>query len=85
MARNSDYANNLVPREARAADLVIIGRKQDPKDLYYSLDPGVTILRAGRPVLFVPDEIDLLQARRVVVAWNDTASAVVLFAMGFPF
>ena len=67
-----DYANNLVPREARAADLVIIGRKQDSKDLYYSLDPGVAILRAGRPVLFVPDEIDLLQARSVVVAWNDT-------------
>ena len=42
-----DDANSLVPREARAADLVIIGRKQDARDLYYSLDPGITILRAG--------------------------------------
>jgi nucleotide-binding universal stress UspA family protein len=67
-----DDANNLVPREARAADLVIIGRKQDPRDLYYSLDPGITILRAGRPVLLVPDAIDSLPARRVVVAWKDT-------------
>lgn len=80
-----DYANNLVPREARAADLVIIGRKQDPKDLYYSLDPGVTILRAGRPVLFVPDEIDLLQARRVVVAWNDTRECRRAVRDGLPF
>src|SRR6516165_7896863 len=59
-------ANSIVAREARAADLVIIGRKQDPRDLYYSLDPATTILRAGRPVLFVPDEIDSLEARRAV-------------------
>lgn len=70
-----DYANNLVPREARAADLIIIGRKQDPGDLYYSLDPGVTIVRAGRPVLLVPDDIDSLEARRVVIAWKDIREA----------
>ena len=70
-----DDANSLVPREARAADLVIIGRKQDARDLYYSLDPGITILRAGRPVLLVPDEIDSLEARRIVVAWKDTREA----------
>jgi hypothetical protein len=56
-----DDTNNLVAREARAADLVIIGRKQDPRDLYYSLDPGITILRAGRPVLFVPNKTDSLE------------------------
>jgi nucleotide-binding universal stress UspA family protein len=68
-------ANSLVPREARAADLVIIGRKQDARDLYYSLDPGITILRAGRPVLLVPDEFDSLEAHRIVVAWKDTREA----------
>ena len=70
-----DDANSIVAREARAADLVIIGRKQDPRDLYYSLDPAITILRAGRPVLFVPDEIDSLEARRIVVAWKDSREA----------
>ena len=70
-----DDANSIVAREARAADLVIIGRKQDPRDLYYSLDPAITILRAGRPLLFVPDEIDSLEARRIVVAWKDTREA----------
>jgi nucleotide-binding universal stress UspA family protein len=69
------FANDLVPREARAADLVIIGRKQDPRDFYYSLDPGVSILRTGRPVLLVPAEIASLQGRRVVVAWNDSREA----------
>jgi nucleotide-binding universal stress UspA family protein len=70
-----DDANSLVPREARAADLLIIGRKQDARDLYYSLDPGITILRAGRPVLLVPDGIDSLAGRRIVVAWKDAREA----------
>jgi nucleotide-binding universal stress UspA family protein len=66
-----DDTNGLVARQARAADLVILGRGADP-DPYYALDPGVTILRAGRPVLLVPDDVDALQARRVVVAWKDS-------------
>jgi len=70
-----DDSNNLVAREARAADLVILGRKQDPHDLFYSLDPGITILRAGRPVLLVPEKIDSLEAGRIVVAWKDTREA----------
>jgi len=35
-------------------------------------DPGVILLRAGRPVLVVPDTVAPLQLRRVVVAWKDT-------------
>jgi nucleotide-binding universal stress UspA family protein len=67
-----EYANDLVPREARAADLVVIGHKQDARDLYYALDPAVIIVRVGRPILVVPDNVDSLAARRVVVAWKDT-------------
>jgi nucleotide-binding universal stress UspA family protein len=78
-------ANDLVPRAARAADLVIIGRKPNPKDFYYSLDPGLSILRAGRPVLLVPDETDSLQARRVVVAWKDTREARCAVRDALPF
>src|SRR6516164_3363832 len=78
-------ANSIVAREARAADLVIIGRKQDARDLYYSLDPGITILRAGRPVLLVPDEIDSLEARRIVVAWKDTRETRLAVRDALPF
>jgi len=35
-------------------------------------DPGVILLRAGRPVLVAPDTVAPLQLRRVVVAWKDT-------------
>jgi nucleotide-binding universal stress UspA family protein len=67
-----DDATHLIVREARAADLVIIGRKHGPEHQYYGLDPGVTIVRCGRPVLLVPDRIDSLDPRRIVVAWKDT-------------
>ena len=67
-----DYPRDLVPRESRAADLLIIGRESVPGDPYFSLNPGITILRAGRPVLVVPDGVESLAARRIVVAWKDT-------------
>jgi nucleotide-binding universal stress UspA family protein len=70
-----DYAGNLVPKEARAADLIILGRPADPADLYYALDPGATILRAGRPILLVPDTVEVLSLRRAVIAWKDRREA----------
>jgi nucleotide-binding universal stress UspA family protein len=70
-----DYVADLLPREARAADLIVIGREHLPGDLFYSLDPAVMILRAGRPVLVVPEAIESLNAHRIVVAWKDTREA----------
>ena len=45
--------------EARAADLVIIGRDRVPGDFYRTLDPGAFTLRAGRPVLVVPPDAEV--------------------------
>ena len=76
-----EFSSNFVPREARAADLVIIGRAQDqPAARYFALDPSVAILGVGRPVLLVPDDVDSLGARRVVVAWKDTRNPAGPFA-----
>jgi nucleotide-binding universal stress UspA family protein len=58
----------LLLREARAADLLVVGRRRSGDDA----DPGAIVLRAGRPVLLVPDTIAALPLRRVVVAWKDT-------------
>src|SRR5262249_48897588 len=58
----------LLLREARAADLLVVGRRRSGDDA----DPGVIVLRAGRPVLLVPDTIAALPLRRVVVAWEDS-------------
>jgi len=58
----------LLLREARAADLLVIGRRRSGDEA----DPGGIVLRAGRPVLLVPDTAAALPLRRVVVAWKDT-------------
>jgi len=65
----------FVVRQARAADLVIVGRDRVSGDLYRTLDPGATILRIGRPVLVVPAGVDVLKAERVVIGWKDTREA----------
>jgi nucleotide-binding universal stress UspA family protein len=70
-----DSPTEFLVREARAADLIITGRDRALGDLYRTLDPGATILRAGRPVLVVPRDLDSLKAERVVVGWKDTREA----------
>jgi nucleotide-binding universal stress UspA family protein len=67
--------NDLVTREARAANLVTVGPPAAAADLFYSLDQAVIILRARRPVLMVPDRITSFEARCVVIAWKDCRAA----------
>lgn len=66
---------DFVAREARAADLVIIGRDQLSVNLYHSLDPAGLILRVGRPVLTVPKGVESIDTKSVLVAWKDTREA----------
>ena len=80
-----EYPRTMVPREARAADLLIIGRERVAGDPYFSLNPGNTVLRAGRPVLVVPDGIDALPAKRVMIAWKDTRESRRAVADALPF
>jgi nucleotide-binding universal stress UspA family protein len=65
----------VVTHEARAADLIVIGHRQAAQSPYYTLDPGAAIVRLGRPVLFVPQGVESLEARRVMVAWKDAREA----------
>jgi nucleotide-binding universal stress UspA family protein len=66
---------DVVAREARAADLVIIGNARVSRDPFRALDPGSFILEAGRPVLVVPAGVTALPPRRVAVAWKDVREA----------
>jgi nucleotide-binding universal stress UspA family protein len=61
-----------VSREARAADLVIVGARHAAGNVHDLADPGMILLRAGRPLLVVPDVVAPPQLRRIVVAWKET-------------
>ena len=72
-----EFAAGAIAREARAADLVVLGREDAGSSDGFSvaLSPGDVVLQAGRPVLAVPPGIDRLEAARVLVAWKDTREA----------
>src|SRR3974377_2152201 len=68
-----DFPREVIPKEARAADLLIIGQGILPGDFAHTYDPGTIILAAGRPVLVVPPEIDRLALSRALIPCKDTS------------
>jgi nucleotide-binding universal stress UspA family protein len=70
-----EVPTEAVAREARAADLVIIGNARESDNPFIALDPGNLILKVGRPVLVVPTNIDVLVPRRIAIAWKDVREA----------
>ncbi len=67
--------NEAVAEAARAADLIVIARDVDPSDPFHRLDPGAVLLQAGRPVLVVPQGVQSLSAKKILIAWQDSREA----------
>lgn len=78
---------DALAREARCADLVIIGpqRHHGRYNEQLNLDPAEVLLKLGRPALLVAPDVASLRAEHVIVAWKDTREArrAVLDAMPF--
>jgi nucleotide-binding universal stress UspA family protein len=74
-------------QQARAADLIVVGRHGtadgDPGEM--DVMPGPLLMEAGRPVLVVPPGIEHLSADRIVVAWKDTPEARRAVSAALPF
>jgi nucleotide-binding universal stress UspA family protein len=70
-----DFPAEVLAREARSADLVVIGQRQGPGGAYRSLDPGEAILKMGRPILVVPEGKSSLRGEHIVIGWKDTREA----------
>jgi nucleotide-binding universal stress UspA family protein len=71
-----DYPAELVAVEARAADLIVLGRDSLRPPPHHAADPGDVIMAAGRPVLVVPGKPPQKQMLdHVVVAWKDSREA----------
>lgn len=70
-----EFPTDALVRESRCADLIVIGKGLGFGNISSVLDTGFAILRAGRPFLVVPDEIDSLKAEHVVIGWSDRREA----------
>ena len=79
-----ELPNEVITRQARSADLVMIGQRARGS-MYGSLDVGGAILRMGRPTLVVPEGVASLQAEHVVIGWKDTREARRAVQYALPF
>ena len=80
-----EYPTVFLVNETRAADIVVVKRRQQKVDAFNLIDPAEVMLRAGRPTLFVPDQVADLVADRIVVGWKDTREARIAVRDALPF
>lgn len=66
---------NFMERQSRAADLLIVGPGRDSEYFSQSIDVASLVMRAGRPVLTVPDGVSLLDFGTIIIAWKDSREA----------
>lgn len=69
-----EQPTGFVAEQSRAADLLVIGAHQADESLdpLRQLIPSDLVTFAGRPVLVIPQEIEKLEAKRILIAWKDT-------------
>jgi nucleotide-binding universal stress UspA family protein len=71
-----DFPARYIVREARCADIIVSGGDRgalsDPLTL---ASPKDLVMQAGRPLLLVPEAVNWLDLRSVLVAWKDTPEA----------
>ena len=70
-----DFPTDVLARECRSADLIIVGNGRESSDPFRTLDPGSLVLKAGRPVLIVPESVASLSPRHIAIAWKDVREA----------
>ena len=80
-------AGTYLIQQARAADLLVVGRHgpADGEPSEMDVMPGPLLMEAGRPVLVVPPGIEHLSAERIVLAWKDTPEARRAVSAALPF
>ena len=80
-----DVPTVALAREARVADLVVVGQHAASGDVYSALDPGRVVLWTGRPTLVGPEGVTVLRADHIVIGWKDTREARRVVRDSLPF
>ena len=81
-----DVPARMIARQARAADLIVVGpMRPEPYGFHNRAHPGDILMQAGRPVLIVPPGLEALDAASIVVAWKDTRESRRVLSDALPF
>ncbi|MBS0333273.1 MAG: universal stress protein [Proteobacteria bacterium] len=78
------YPAVALAEASRAADLILLGPKSRAPN-YREPDPGEVAVRAGKPVLIVPNTARHPQFDTVVIAWKDSRECRRATATALPF
>jgi nucleotide-binding universal stress UspA family protein len=71
-----DFPARFTFTQARCADIVVAGGQSPAfSDAFALASPKDLVMQAGRPILVVPDGVNWLDLRSVLVAWKDTPEA----------
>ncbi len=71
-----DFPARYILQEARCADIIVSGGQPGAlSDPFVVASPNDLVMQAGRPLFIVPDNVDWLDLRSVLVAWKDTLEA----------
>jgi nucleotide-binding universal stress UspA family protein len=72
---------------ARSADLLVSGTPggASTEDTDRSVDPGILVCGAGRPVVLVADKVKFRRPQNAVVGWKDTTQSRRALADALPF
>jgi nucleotide-binding universal stress UspA family protein len=71
-----DFPARFVLAQARCADIIVSGGQSPAfSDAFALASPKDLVMQAGRPLLVVPDRVNWLDLRSVLVAWKDTPEA----------
>ena len=72
----TDFPARYIARQARCADIIVSGGRSPAfSDAFSLASPKDLVMQAGRPLLIVPDGVNWLDLRSVLVAWKDTPEA----------
>lgn len=68
-----DFPARFALAQARCADIIVSGGQSPAfSDAFALASPKDLVMQAGRPLLVVPDKVNWLDLRSVLVAWKDT-------------
>ncbi|MBR0968343.1 universal stress protein [Bradyrhizobium diazoefficiens] len=80
-----DFPERFTLTQARCADIIVSGGKSPAfSDAFALASPKDLVMQAGRPILVVPDGVNWLDLRSVLVAWKDSPEARQALADALP-